>query len=248
MLHLIRHARIYSPEPLGVRDLLVAGGQIAWIGEDADLPPRLGAVTRDLEGRRVVPGLVDCHVHLTGGGGEAGYGTSVPPLPVEQFTRGGITSVVGLMGNAGQANYAAAKAGLIGFTKSLARELASRNVTANVVAPGFVETAMTAALPEETRTRMFGDIPAGRFGGADEIAAAVVYLASEEAAYVTGRVLNVSGGLDIRAALGVGLASAECVRNRPSHVIPMEDSAACRPFPRRSRASSSSSWAWKPTR
>ena len=108
-----------------------------------------------------------------------------------------ISSVVGLMGNAGQANYAAAKAGLIGFTKSLARELASRNVTANVVAPGFVETAMTAALPEETRSRMFGDIPAGRFGGADEIAAAVVYLASEEAAYVTGQVLNVSGGLYI---------------------------------------------------
>ena len=98
MLHLLRHARVYSPEPLGVRDLLVAGGRIAWIGEDADLPPRLGAVTRDLEGRRVVPGLVDCHVHLTGGGGEAGYGTSVPPLPVEQFTRGGITSVVGLLG------------------------------------------------------------------------------------------------------------------------------------------------------
>ncbi|KAB2963104.1 MAG: 3-oxoacyl-[acyl-carrier-protein] reductase [Thermoanaerobaculia bacterium] len=108
-----------------------------------------------------------------------------------------VSSVVGLMGNAGQANYAAAKAGLIGFTKSVARELASRNVTANVVAPGFVETAMTGALPEATRARMLEDIPGGRFGRAEEMAAAVVYLASDEAAYVTGQVLNVSGGLYI---------------------------------------------------
>jgi 3-oxoacyl-[acyl-carrier protein] reductase len=106
-----------------------------------------------------------------------------------------ITSVVGASGNAGQANYAAAKAGVVGMTKSLARELGSRNITVNCVAPGFIDTDMTRALPEAQRTALLGQIPLGRLGSAEEIAAAVAYLASPAAAYVTGSVLHVNGGM-----------------------------------------------------
>ncbi len=108
-----------------------------------------------------------------------------------------VSSVVGLMGNAGQANYAASKAGLVGFTKSLARELGSRNITVNVVAPGYVQTAMTEALGESARDELVRSIALRRLGTVDDVAAAVVYLASEEAGYVTGTVLNVSGGMYI---------------------------------------------------
>ncbi|WP_162814051.1 3-oxoacyl-ACP reductase FabG [Vibrio tetraodonis] len=106
-----------------------------------------------------------------------------------------VGSVVGTMGNAGQANYAAAKAGVIGFTKSMAREVASRGVTVNTVAPGFIETDMTKALNDEQRATTLSNVPAGRLGDPKEIASAVVFLASPEAAYITGETLHVNGGM-----------------------------------------------------
>ena len=106
-----------------------------------------------------------------------------------------ISSVVGRSGNPGQANYVASKAGLIGLTKSLAQEIASRNITVNAVAPGFIETDMTAVLPEGVRTAMLARIPLRRFGASEDVAAAVCFLASEGAGYITGTVLDVNGGL-----------------------------------------------------
>jgi len=107
----------------------------------------------------------------------------------------GITSVVGVTGNAGQGNYAAAKAGMIGMTKALAHEVASRNVTVNCVAPGFIDTAMTRALTQKQRDMILAAVPAARLGSTDEVAAAVLFLASAEAAYVTGHTLHVNGGM-----------------------------------------------------
>jgi 3-oxoacyl-[acyl-carrier protein] reductase len=106
-----------------------------------------------------------------------------------------IASVVGLMGNPGQANYAAAKAGMIGFSKALAREVASRNITVNTIAPGFIETDMTRELSEQQAAALLQQIPSGRLGTPSDVAAAVVYLASDAAAYVTGETLNINGGL-----------------------------------------------------
>lgn len=121
------------------------------------------------------------------------------PMLKSAATKGGriinISSVVGQMGNAGQANYAASKAGLIGFTKSVAKELGSRNITVNAIAPGFIETDMTAELGDAAKTALIGQIPLGALGQADDVAEAALFLASDGARYITGQVLNVDGGM-----------------------------------------------------
>jgi len=106
-----------------------------------------------------------------------------------------IASVVGVTGNAGQSNYAAAKAGIIGFSKSLAQEIGSRGITVNTVAPGFIDTDMTRSLPDDQKQALLSKIPVGRLGQADEIAAAVAFLASPQAAYITGETIHVNGGM-----------------------------------------------------
>jgi 3-oxoacyl-[acyl-carrier protein] reductase len=106
-----------------------------------------------------------------------------------------VSSIVGLLGNAGQANYAASKAGIIGFTKSVAREVAGRGITANAVAPGYVETELTGSLPENIKQQILGQVPVGRFGEVEEVAEVIAFLASDSAAYITGQTIAVDGGM-----------------------------------------------------
>ena len=121
---------------------------------------------------------------------------SLKPMAKKRWGRiVSVTSIVGAIGNPGQANYAAAKAGLVGMTKAVAQEMASRGITANCVAPGFIDTAMTAALNEEQRAKLATKIPQAKFGTPADVAAAVVFLASDEAAYITGQTLHVNGGM-----------------------------------------------------
>jgi 3-oxoacyl-[acyl-carrier protein] reductase len=130
---------------------------------------------------------------------KSAFNCSKAAVKIMMRQRGGriinISSVSGVMGNAGQTNYSASKAGLIGFTKALAREVAPRNITVNAIAPGFIPTELTAAMPEALKTATLNAIPLGRWGTAQEVADAVAFLASDEAAYITGQTLNVDGGM-----------------------------------------------------
>ncbi len=154
------------------------------------------AITRDGIAMRMKQADWDAVIDTNLSGAFAACQAVLPSMMKERWGRiVNLSSVVGRSGNAGQANYVAAKAGLIGLTKSLAQEMGSRNITVNAVAPGFIDTDMTASLPADLKTKILTGIPLGRFGHVDDIAAAVDFLASDKAAYITGAVLDVNGGM-----------------------------------------------------
>ncbi len=157
------------------------------------------AVTRDGLAMRMKPGDWDTVIQTNLSGTFFCIQQVLSPMVKERWGRiVNVSSVVGEAGNAGQVNYVASKAGVIGLTKALAQELASRTITVNAVAPGFIETDMTAVLKDDVKTAVLGSIPLKRFGKAEDVAAAVKFLCSEEASYITGHVLDVNGGMYMR--------------------------------------------------
>jgi 3-oxoacyl-[acyl-carrier protein] reductase len=156
------------------------------------------AITRDGLALRMKPDDWEAVLRTNLTGAHFCIQQALPPMMKARAGRIiNISSVVAQSGNPGQANYVAAKAGLIGLTKAIAVEIASRNITVNAVAPGFIETPMTAGLPDKVKEELKTRIPLGRMGSARDVAAAIVFLASDEAAYITGHVLNVNGGLHL---------------------------------------------------
>jgi 3-oxoacyl-[acyl-carrier protein] reductase len=191
-------ARPYAVDVADFDAVQKTGEQILADFGRADVLVNNAGITRDTLAMRMSSDDWDAVVN-TNLKGAFNFSRAVLRAMVKQ--RGGriinISSVSGLMGLAGQANYAASKAGLIGMSKSIARELASRGITVNVIAPGFIETDMTSVLSEEIRKGAQAQIPQARFGAGDDIAAAVAFLASAEAAYITGQVLAVDGGMSM---------------------------------------------------
>lgn len=189
-------ARGYRCDVASFDDAVAVGERIVTDFERVDVLVNNAGITRDKLFLRMAPEdwAQVIAVNLTGA-----FNVTKALAPAMLKQRGGsiinIASVVGLMGNAGQANYAASKAGLIGLTKSLAKEFAPRNVRVNAIAPGFIRTAMTDALPEDVQTQMKQAIPLARFGEPSDVAGVVMFLASDLAGYVTGQVINCDGGL-----------------------------------------------------
>jgi 3-oxoacyl-[acyl-carrier protein] reductase len=188
-----------SPLALNVSDRASCEAAVQAVSEQAgrlDLLVNNAGITRDALLMRMKPEDWDAvlSVNLTGAFNLTQ--AALKPMMAERFGRiVNIASVVGLMGNAGQANYVASKAGIIGLTKVTARELASRNITCNAVAPGFIVTAMTDKLTEQQKEQMASIIPMKRFGSAEDIARAVAFLLSDDASYITGQTLSVNGGM-----------------------------------------------------
>ena len=200
----IRAALADYPEPgrgamLDVGDQDSVDALFASLGESGDIPGVLvnnAGIARDGLLARMKPESWDEVISVNLGGIYRMCRAALRPMMRARAGRiVNVTSVVGITGNAGQTNYAAAKAGIAGFSKSLAREVASRGITINTVAPGFIDTDMTRELSEEQRERLQSEIPLGRFGGPEDVAAAIAFLASRGAGYITGETIHVNGGM-----------------------------------------------------